>query len=59
MKIPQLYGVTEFAKELNTTRQAIHRDYTRGKLPEPATYAGSRPLWTLEQIEEYKEGREA
>lgn len=50
----KLYGVTEFAKEMKTTRQAIHRDYKRGKLPAPATFAGTRPFWTKEQIEEYK-----
>lgn len=54
MKLPKLYGQTEFAKELGWSKNKLTTYYGRGVLPEPATYAGGRPLWTMEQIREYK-----
>ena len=54
MKLPPLYGLSDFAKEIGWSRQKLRVYYERNKLPEPATSAGTRPLWTIEQIEEYK-----
>lgn len=57
--IPPLYGVTEFAKLIGWSRQKTHVYLSRGKLPEPATYAGGkRPLWTYKQIKEWAEKTE-
>lgn len=50
-----LYGLTEFAAELpGMDRKKLSVYYNRGKLPEPFGKAGKRPLWTKEQIENYK-----
>ncbi|NLW56960.1 MAG: hypothetical protein GX050_10195 [Firmicutes bacterium] len=56
MKPLQFYGQVEFARELggNWSRQKIAVYYSRGLLPEPVGYVGKRPLWTKEQIEEFK-----
>lgn len=54
--LPPLYGITDFAKLIGWSRQKAHVYYKRGKLPEPATYAGeTRPLWTIEQIKHWAE----
>lgn len=52
----QLYGITEFAKELggNWTVQKLWVYYDRGKLPNPNAFVGERPAWSKEQIEEFK-----
>jgi hypothetical protein len=55
MKLPRLYGQAEFAIELGWDRRKLNTYYGRGLLPKPATYAGKRPLWTKEQIDEYKQ----
>ena len=52
-----LYGITEFAKELGWTQNKTQVYYQRGVLPGPCAYAGTRPFWKLEQIEEYKKER--
>jgi hypothetical protein len=50
----KLYGQAEFAKEIGWDDRKIRVYYQRGKLPEPYAKAGKRPLWTKEQIEQYK-----
>lgn len=54
MKLPRLYGQAEFAKELDWDVRKLRTYHGRGLLPKPATYAGKRPFWTKEQIDEYK-----
>jgi hypothetical protein len=53
-----LYGLTEFAEELGGkwNRKSMQVYYKRGKLPEPFAMVGIHPLWTIDQIEEYKAG---
>lgn len=52
----KLYGLTEFAEELGGkwNRKSMQVYYKRGKLPDPFAMVGIHPLWTIEQIEEYK-----
>lgn len=52
--LPELLGVTEVGKELGWDRRKVSVYHKRGKLPEPATYIGNRPVWTKQQITEYK-----
>jgi predicted DNA-binding transcriptional regulator AlpA len=49
----QIYGLTEFAAEVGTTKSTLNAKFIRGKLPEPAFLAGNRPFWTKEQVDEY------
>lgn len=53
-----LYGLTEFAREIGLTgpnaRIEMSQLHRRGKLPEPYAKAGNRPLWTWEQVQEYR-----
>lgn len=53
-KIPPLYGISEFGDMVGWPRNKVSVYFSRGKLPEPATYANSRPLWIKEQIELWK-----
>jgi len=51
----KLFGQSEFASELNWDERKLRVYYQRGKLPEPYAKAGSRPLWTREQVQEFKD----
>ena len=55
----ELYGLTKFARELgiNVDRRKLSVYYHRGKLPKPVAFAGvngRRPLWSKDQIKQYK-----
>lgn len=55
--IPPLVGVKEAAEILGWSKQQIGIYMTRGKFPEPIQRLASGPIWTKEQIEEYKRER--
>lgn len=52
----QLYGTTELAKELGWTPTKTHTYWQRGNIEDPAAYAGTRPLWSEEQVKRIKKG---
>jgi hypothetical protein len=52
-----LYGQKEFAAIIGWDDRKLRVYYQRGKLPEPFALVGGddgRPVWTREQIEQYK-----
>ena len=53
IELPTMLGITEVGKMLGWTRQKVHTYWKRGKIPEPTSYIGNRPVWTLEQICEW------
>jgi len=50
----KFYGTVELAKELDWTKQKVHLYYKRGVIEEPNAFAGTRPLWDLEQVKRIK-----
>lgn len=54
----KIYGMTEFGKIMGDEKRwnahTLSVYYRRGKLPKPFAIAGTRPFWTLEQIEAFK-----
>ena len=52
-----LVGTAEVAKILETSRQNISTSLARGKFPTPYARVAAGPLWTRQQIEEYKRER--
>lgn len=51
--IPELYGISEFAKALGWTKQKVHTYTDRGVLPAPIIRVANRPLWTLTQVKKF------
>lgn len=51
--LPPIFGVSEIGKMLGWDKEKVHVYYSRGKLPEPSTYANSRPFWTYDKIENW------
>jgi hypothetical protein len=59
---PSLYGQKEFTKEIGWDDRKLRVYYLRGKLSEPFAMVGGmdgRPVWTLEQIKQYKAGQKS
>jgi hypothetical protein len=53
-----LYGQKEFAEKIGWDDRKLRVYYLRGKLPAPFALVGGesgRPVWTIEQIEKYKD----
>lgn len=50
-------GLAEVSEMLGVSKQTINSKMTRGNFPIPIQKLKSTPLWTLEQIEKYKETR--
>jgi hypothetical protein len=48
--IPQLCGISEFARSLGWYKQKVHTYAARGLLPQPITHIGNRPIWTRTQV---------
>lgn len=56
-EVPKLVGVAEAAKILGWSKQQISVYMSREKFPEPAQRLASGPIWTRDQIEEFKNSR--
>lgn len=54
----KLLGTTEASAMLGWYKQKVHTYWKRGKFIEPHTYIGNRPVWTEEQIKEFKKSLE-
>jgi len=52
-------GVSEAAEILGWQKQRIVTYLSRGVFPEPTQRLASGPLWTRQQIEEYRDSRNA
>lgn len=57
MNIPELVGLAEAAKILGWSKQQISVYMSRGKFPEPIQRLASTPIWTKQQILDYKDSR--
>lgn len=53
----KLYGLTEIAREVGVSRQAIHQQLQRGSLPKPVAQLAMGPVWTEGQVRKWLEGR--
>ncbi len=53
--IPPLVGTTEAAEMLQWSRGKVAVYVQRGKFPEPIQRLKGGPVWTRQQIEEYRE----
>jgi predicted DNA-binding transcriptional regulator AlpA len=51
-------GLAEAAEILNWSKSQLNTYMRRGKFPEPIQRLTATPVWTREQIEEYKKSRE-
>jgi predicted DNA-binding transcriptional regulator AlpA len=56
--IPPLAGLDEASEILGWSKQHIHSYISRGVFPQPIQRLASGPIWTREQIEQYKKERE-
>lgn len=56
-KIPPLVGVTDAAEILGWSKQQVNVYLSRGKFPEPIQRISSGPIWTRQQILDYKNER--
>lgn len=52
---PELLGVREVAEFIGWLPAKVSTYYKRGKLPEPVQVLASGPIWTRQQIEEYRD----
>lgn len=52
--VPPLAGVHEVASILGWDKRKVSTYKKRGHLPEPIQVLGSGPIWTVNQIEKYK-----
>lgn len=55
--IPPLVGLSEAAEILGWSKQQLSVYIQRGKMPEPIQRLASGPIWTIKQIEEYRDAR--
>lgn len=55
--IPPLAGLAEAAEILGWDRRQVSVYIQRGKFPEPIQRLASGPIWTVQQILEFKESR--
>jgi hypothetical protein len=53
-QIPKLLGTHEVAKMLGWSRGKVSVYLYRGILPEPVDMLHCGPIWTIDQIEEFK-----
>lgn len=58
-QLPPLVGYAEAAEMLGWDKRRVGIYIQRGSFPEPMQRLASGPVWTLEQIEEYKRSRDA
>ncbi|MFD0717670.1 helix-turn-helix transcriptional regulator [Paenibacillus sp. GCM10027626] len=54
---PLVVGLAEAAEMLGWSKQQVTLYISRDKFPEPSLRLASGPLWTIEQIEEYRDAR--
>ncbi|QHT61714.1 hypothetical protein GXP70_18195 [Paenibacillus lycopersici] len=54
---PLVVGLAETAAMLGWSKQQVSEYIKRDKFPEPALRLASGPLWTIEQIEKYRDAR--
>lgn len=56
-KIPQLAGVAEAAEILGWDKRKVATYIKRGVFPDPIARLSATPIWTVEQIEKYRDGQ--
>jgi len=52
-----LVGLSEAAETLGWSKQQVSVYLQRGKFPDPLQRLASGPIWTLQQIEDYRDAR--
>ena len=56
-RIPPLAGVAEAAEILGWDKRKVATYIKRGVFPEPIQKLSATPIWTVEQIEKYRDGQ--
>lgn len=54
---PDLVGQKEICNILGWSKQQVSNYYNNNRLPDPYQVVAGRPLWTRQQIEDYRDRR--